>query len=68
MLDVDHAQPQVPQRIQVTRQLAQGMQQEHGIGAARHSHAYPLAGFGHRWVEHAMSRDEFGYAVEHSSA
>ena len=37
------------------------MQQEHRIGAARHSHAHPLPG-----LEHAMSRNEFGYAVEHS--
>ena len=37
------------------------MQQEHGIRAARHRHADALPGF-----EHAMPRDEFGYAVEHS--
>ena len=42
------------------------MQQEHGIRAARHSHADALPGFGRPEVKHAMSRDEFGYAVQHS--
>ncbi len=42
------------------------MQQKHGIRAARYSHAHALPGFGRREVEHAMSRNESGYAVEHS--
>jgi hypothetical protein len=45
------------------RKLARGMQQEHGIRAARDGHAHALPGY-----EHAISRDEFGYAVQHSSA
>jgi hypothetical protein len=68
VLDVNHAEAQIPQRIQVTCQLAQGMQQEDGIGASRYSDADALPGFGRREVKHVMSRDGLGYAVEHSSA
>ena len=39
------------------------MQEEHGIGAAGHSDTDALTGF-----EHAVSRDEFRYVIEHSSA
>ncbi len=59
MLDVDHAQQQVPTRSQ----FSQCMQQEHRIGAAGHGHAHPVPR-----REHAMLRDELGYAVQHSSA
>ena len=57
MLDVDHAEPQIPTR----GELAQRVQQEDGIGAARHSDADALSSF-----EHAVQCDEFGDAIQHS--
>jgi hypothetical protein len=57
VLDVDHAELELPPRSK----FAQGMQQEHRIRAARYSDADALSG-----LEHAVSSDEFGYAIQHS--
>jgi hypothetical protein len=56
VLDVDYAQVQVPARCQ----LAESLEQEDRIGAARDGHAYASAGW-----EHVVARDKFGDAVEH---
>src|SRR5579862_9631470 len=54
VLDMDHAE--------IETKLAQRMQQEHRIRTTGHGDAHGLSGF-----EHAMPRDEFGYAIQHSA-
>jgi hypothetical protein len=59
MLDVDYAQFEIPP----WGEFMERMQQENGIAAAGDSDTDTLPAF-----EHAVSRDEFRYALEHSSA
>jgi hypothetical protein len=55
VVEMQHAQVQIP----YWRQLQQGVEEAHGISAARDSHANGLAG-----VEHAMALDGMNDAVE----
>ena len=57
MIQMQHAEPQVPPR----RQLNQNVQQADRIGSARHGNTDSLAG-----LEHAEAFDRLEDAVDHS--